>query len=356
MKSEPPFIKGLDLNRGFYREIVKPILDRSFPGLRYSASLIGYGSDVMGMDTERSTDHNWGPRMQIFVDSSADDSAAGAAEGCWIIPRIDKCLREELPFEYRGYSVNFSSEAYDKTRSMEKSGKRPVNHLIEISGFEDYLKARYSIGKTRGFSPHDWLAFKDQELIEITSGEVFHDGLEKLDAARRELAFYPPDIRMLRMAVLWHYISNKEAFVGRCIALNDFIGLKLNTGRIVNYLIKILFYLEKKYVPYCKWFGSAFKNLEAYREASPLIEQILSENVPEKIEEKLCLLYTFVVGRHNAADGLPRLGNTIKNYFGRPYKVIFAETIVTELTNSIADEETRNTDLRNYALDIVVDG
>ena len=350
MTSEPPFIKGLDLNRGFYREIVKPILDRSFPGLSYSASLIGYGSDVMGMDTERSTDHNWGPRMQIFVDGAAE----GAAEGC-IIPRIDGCLREELSLEYRGYPVNFSDAAYDKTRSMEKSRKKPVNHLIEISGFEDYLKARYSMEKTRGFSPRDWLAFKDQALIEITSGEVFHDGLEKLEAVRRELAFYPPDIRKLRMAILWHYISNKEAFVGRCAALDDFIGLKLNSGRIVNYLIKILFYLEKKYIPYSKWFGSAFKKLEAYDEIAPLVKEILSENVPAQIEEKLCLLYTFVVGRHNATEGLPRLHNAVRNYFGRPYRVIFAETIITELMNSIADEEIKKSDLRRFALDIIVD-
>jgi len=288
-------------------------------------------------------DHNWGPRMQIFV----DDREA--------IPRIDKCLREEIPFEYRGFPVNFSDKSYDQTQRMEESGKRPVNHLIEICGFEDYLKNRYSLDKANNFSVQDWLSFTDQNLIELTSGAVFHDGLEKVNRTREELAFYPPDILKLRLAVLWNYIWNKEAFVGRCIALDDYTGLKIISGRLVNYLIKILFYLEKKYIPYSKWFGSSFKTLNSFNEAHTIVEAILSENDPKKIEEKLCPLYMFVVERHNAAEGMPHLDNTIRNFFGRPYKVIFAESIVEKIKNSIIDQHIRSTDLKKYAYDIILD-
>jgi len=281
--------------------------------------------------------------MQIFV----DDPEA--------IALIKRLLGEELPFEYRGYPVNFSEPGYDKTQRMEKTGVKPVRHLIEVNGFGDYLNERYSIKKTGGFSPGDWLSFKDQTLIELTSGEVFHDGLEKLYPMREELGFYPEDICKLRMAVLWHYIWNKEAFVGRSIALGDFIGLKINVSRLVNYLIKILFYLEKKYIPYSKWFGTAFRKLDAYDHAGVLVRDILSENDPEKIEERLCLLYTFTVARHNAAGGMPHLDNTVMNFFGRPYKVIFAESIIEKIRRSIADEEIRTTDLRKYAYDIILD-
>ena len=64
------FIKGLELNKGFYADIVKPLLDKKYPNLVYSASLLGYGSDVLGFDTEISMDHNWGPRLQLFVNES----------------------------------------------------------------------------------------------------------------------------------------------------------------------------------------------------------------------------------------------------------------------------------------------
>ncbi|MGO9606311.1 MAG: hypothetical protein ACLQAT_23465 [Candidatus Binataceae bacterium] len=42
------FIRGLELNRSFYREAVAPILASVFSDLRYSAALIGRGSDVLG--------------------------------------------------------------------------------------------------------------------------------------------------------------------------------------------------------------------------------------------------------------------------------------------------------------------
>ncbi|MHA1654890.1 MAG: hypothetical protein ACTSWT_00045 [Candidatus Heimdallarchaeota archaeon] len=62
------FIPGLELNRRFYNEIVKPILKKNYPNLSYSVARIGFGSDVLGFDTERSTDHDWGPRLELFLE------------------------------------------------------------------------------------------------------------------------------------------------------------------------------------------------------------------------------------------------------------------------------------------------
>lgn len=61
------FIKGLDLCEGFFNECAKPIIDKYFPDLQYSAGLIGYGSDVLGYDDEVSRDHMWGPRFYMFL-------------------------------------------------------------------------------------------------------------------------------------------------------------------------------------------------------------------------------------------------------------------------------------------------
>jgi hypothetical protein len=57
-----PFIRGLDLSRRFYEETVRPLLDAHFPNLPHTAARIGRGSEVQGFDTERSTNHDWGPR------------------------------------------------------------------------------------------------------------------------------------------------------------------------------------------------------------------------------------------------------------------------------------------------------
>jgi hypothetical protein len=92
------FIPGLEPAELFYAEAVAPILKEALPGMSFSAALIGWGSEIQGFDTVRSTDHAWGPRMQVFLGS--DDFTAAAEE-------LDARLDQELPAEFRGYPVRF---------------------------------------------------------------------------------------------------------------------------------------------------------------------------------------------------------------------------------------------------------
>jgi hypothetical protein len=137
------FIKGLELNKGFYIEIVKPLLEKRYPDLRYSAALLGYGSDVLGYDTEISMDHNWGPRLQLFINEKE------------LIPELNNELQYGLPFQYKNFPVNFSDPAYDGVQRMEYSETKPINHLIEIVIAEEYFKNRYSITKMSDFENDD---------------------------------------------------------------------------------------------------------------------------------------------------------------------------------------------------------
>ncbi len=69
-----PFIPGLELAGAFFAEVVRPLLAEAFPQLPHAAALLGSGSEVLGYDSARSTDHNWGPRLQIFL--APGDAAA----------------------------------------------------------------------------------------------------------------------------------------------------------------------------------------------------------------------------------------------------------------------------------------
>ncbi|MBQ1105269.1 hypothetical protein ACH4MN_29380 [Streptomyces anulatus] len=73
---DPALLPGLDLSRTLYKEAVRPILDAEYPGLRYAAARIGSGSEVLGFDTARSADHEWGPRLDLFLEP-ADAAAHG---------------------------------------------------------------------------------------------------------------------------------------------------------------------------------------------------------------------------------------------------------------------------------------
>ncbi len=59
----PAFNPGVELSGQLYREAVRPLLSWYLPGLVHTAALIGHGCDVLGFDTQRSTDHDWGPRL-----------------------------------------------------------------------------------------------------------------------------------------------------------------------------------------------------------------------------------------------------------------------------------------------------
>ena len=116
------FIPGLRLAGEFYAEVVRPLLGQEFPGLRYAAALLGPGSEVLGFDTERSTDHDWGPRLQVFL--GADDAERHAAP-------ITEMLAERLPSAFRGCPVAF------RVPRDEGGGARHRVRVTELGGMAD---------------------------------------------------------------------------------------------------------------------------------------------------------------------------------------------------------------------------
>lgn len=85
------FIPGLSLSRHFHTEVVAPLVDAP-----HAAALLGEGSEVLGFDQPRSTDHAWGPRLQVFVDAHEVDP-------------VRATIDEGLPSEFRGWPVRFFS-------------------------------------------------------------------------------------------------------------------------------------------------------------------------------------------------------------------------------------------------------
>jgi hypothetical protein len=61
------FVPGLDLSRMLFEEQIAPILAERFPGLKYAAAILGMCSEILGLDDPVSMDHEWGPRIRIFV-------------------------------------------------------------------------------------------------------------------------------------------------------------------------------------------------------------------------------------------------------------------------------------------------
>lgn len=332
MDDAPPFMTGLELNRAYYEEAVRPILEDFAPELAYSAALIGYGSDVLGYDTMISTDHEWGPRLLLFLDET--NYATQADE-------INQRLSAELPPVFRGYSTSFSARNAEGVRLMELATSGVVRHHIDIHTIQGFFTQELGVDPDAPLSAVDWLLMPQQRLLGVTSGAVFHDGLHALVPLRARLAFYPHAVWLYLLAAQWTRISEEEAFVGRCGDVGDDLGSQVIAVRIVRDLMRLCFLMERRYAPYSKWLGSAFAHLECAPSLQPVLHEVLSASDWREREGRLSAAYEIVAETHNALDLTPPLDTAVSPYFGRPYLTLYTRRFAEALVTAINDPAMR---------------
>jgi hypothetical protein len=329
----PDFIPGLQLSELFYHEIVKGLLEKHFPGLAYSAGLIGYGSEVIGFDTPQSTDHMWGPRLYLFLGEEEDQSLPA---------KILTMLADELPYTFKGYSVNFSppDPTDNGVQWLEPVTSGPVNHLIRSYTLSSFFKEYLNCDPSGEIDSATWLTFSEHRLLTVTAGRLFRDDLG-LAAIRQKLAYYPHDIWLYLLAAQWAKISQEEAFVGRCGDVGDEIGSQIIAARIVQSLMRLCFLMEKQYAPYSKWFGSGFARLASAKALTPVLRALLGAPGWPAREQQLATAYTLVAEQHNGLGLIPPLSTGTTDYFGRPYQVLFAGRFAEAIQQAIGSEAVK---------------
>jgi hypothetical protein len=308
----PTFVQGRALSAALYRDVVAPTLGP----LRHAAALLGWGSDVLGYDTERSTDHGWGPRMQLFVD--AGDVADATAR-----------VTDALPETFGGWPTHFG---WDEVA---------VRSWVEVGTLRTWIVARLGYWPGASVATLDWLLTSQQHLLEVTGGAVFHDDHGDLTRVRATLAWYPHDIWLWLLACQWQRISQEESFVGRAAEVGDDLGSRIIAARLARDLMRLGFLLERRYAPYGKWLGTAFAALDIAGELGPAIERALTAlNHPER-ERGLVDAYEIVGRRHNALALTTPLDPSARRYHSRPFRVLHAERFVAACLDEIHDPDLR---------------
>jgi Domain of unknown function (DUF4037) len=328
----PNFVPGSKLSRLFYEREVKPILDRTFPRLPHSAALIGWGSEVLGFDTRISRDHHWGPRVLLFL--SEKDSPK-------LRDKISEALSAELPYEFMGYSTNYSKPEQNGIRRLVKITSGPVDHMINIYTVRSLFKSRLGFDLKHRITIADWLTFPQQRLLELTGGEVYYDGLGQLSKARERLRYYPQDVWLYMMAAQWTRISQEEAFVGRAGHVGDELGSQIVAARMVREIIKLSFLIERRYTPYSKWLGTAFSELKIAKDLTPILRRALMATTWKTREKWLSKAYSLVARQHNALKITEPLSTEVTDYYSRPYSVIFAERFAHAIKQAIKDPRVK---------------
>jgi len=321
------FIPGLELSRRFYYESVKPILDVEFPMLHFTAARLGNGSEILGFDTSISTDHDWGPRLQLFLRHGDYEQFHGE-----VIER----LRHKLPRHFMGYSTHFGDPDEEGTRLLVEADGL-VNHRVEVWTIQGFFIDYMAYDPREEPTIFDWLSWPQQHLLGVTAGAVYDDYLGELKPLRERLKYYPHDVWLYLLTAQWSRIGQEEAFVGRTGEVGDELGSRLLASRLVHDLMQLCFLMERSYAPYPKWFGTAFSRLTCAPSLTPILAKVL--NAPEwlKRQDYLCQSYEMVASMHNDLGITEPLETAVRNFHNRPFCVIDAARFVRAIKGTIKD-------------------
>jgi Domain of unknown function (DUF4037) len=334
-------VQGLELSRRFYFEAVRPILERDFPDFVHAAALIGYGSDVLGFDDEMSRDHEWGPRVQLFVRHATRKD------------EIEERLARELPTSIAGFPTHFGPTEEAGVTRLAAVGAGPIAHRAEAVVLSEYVEERIGVDPLARFTTAEWLVTPAQRLLELTAGGVFADPIGDLTRLRELLAFYPHDEWLYVMAGHWERVGAYEHFLGRTGSRGDELGSRVIAASLVRDLMHLAFLQERRYPPYAKWLGTAYATLG--RPEQRALEAALGANNWQTREDALVVVYEATARRHNELGVTEPVDPTVRPFWGRPFRVLFAGRFLDALVAAIENPQLRVTDHPPGAIDAVSD-
>jgi hypothetical protein len=309
--SERVFTPATELCAAFYEQVVRPLL----AGRPHSAALLGWGSDVLGYDTERSTDHGWGPRLLVILGPDAD------------VGRISRSLDTNLPEEFRGWPVRYGWDLV------------PATHRVTVTTLPTWSVEHLGVDATSGMSTLNWLMTPQQRLLGVVAGAVYSDDSRALSDFRDSLAWYPDQVWRWVLACQWRRLAQEEAFVSRTAEVGDELGSAVTAARQVRDMMRLALLLDRAYAPYQKWLGTAFARLRHHDDLPTHLTDALNARDITRREYALAEAYTALADRHNNAGLTVRIEPSIGNYFQRPARVLMADRFADSCLATVTDPD-----------------
>ncbi|AGZ43198.1 DUF4037 domain-containing protein [Actinoplanes friuliensis] len=279
---------GIALSRRLYEEAVRP----SLGGRPHAAALLGAGSEVLGFDDEVSTDHDFDPRVQIFLPRGVDPPA-------------------------------------------------PAPPGAEFTSVRAFFGERLGFDPAAGMRPADWLLTPTQVLATLTAGAVFHDPVGEVARYQSLLRWYPDDVWRYALAASWLKVAQEEAFPERTGGVGDDLGSRLVTARLTRELVRLAFLIERRWAPYTKWLGSAFARLDLAAPVGPLLTAALSAPGWREREDALVRAASLLAAATNDLNLAEPIDPSPRQYYTRDVRVIGADRLVVALTTAITDPDLR---------------
>ena len=297
----PAFVPGIELAHDYWFEVVAPILDPYLPRAERAAALLAEGSDVLGFDTEQSTDHGWGPKVFVFADGLDRPARRNLID----------TVEHAIPDTFRGYPTRYP-----------RRDDAPIRHQVLFTSVAEEFDRRLGCDPRAPMHASDWLRIPTQHLRALTAGAVFEDGPGAVTAARHNLTWYPDAVWLYVLGCQWQRIAQEEAFAGRCAQVGDDAGSAVVTARLVRDVMRLGFLIEREYAPYSKWLGTAFARLRCGQELVPDMQAALRATDWPARERALTAVVQQIAERFNALGLVPALDPSVRPYFKRPFLVL----------------------------------
>lgn len=274
----------IDVSRGFFLEVLKPILERNFPAATAQTTfgVFGYGSEVLRLDDEHSADHHWGIRVNALM-----PEALFAKQGAAILQVVER----EMPAAYRGHNL----------RDGYSGGKG-----LSLTSLEGYLQR--TIGLTRPPETYEeWLSVPEEDITHIINGEIWQDDSGRFTAIRTAfLSYYPEPVRLRRIAHWCRYFSGMGAYALKRALLryNEWYAT-VAFARAIRLGVQLAFLLDKQYFPYDKWIMAFFARLpRLYYPLAPVVGEAVSLATPWARKLELLNEMADILDQTMVADGV----------------------------------------------------
>jgi len=286
------FIPSLELSRMLYEEEIEPIMEKKFHNLKYAAATLGMCSEILGLDDEVSMDHEWGPRVIIFL--SENDYLRYSKD---MMP----IFQELLPSKFRGFPMMWRKPGVDIHNTRET-----ILYHVSVRTVPAVLKFYGGI-TSLPLEDVDWLRISEQHLLEFTSGVVYRDDIGEVTKARGLLTYYPDNVLRFLLMAEWYTVNGDWFPIGRIGSRGDKLGLRIQAAKVGNRLMRIAFMVGRKYFPHKKWFGTLFKELPLAYVLEPILLELFKEEKWQKVEEKICEASSVLLQEQNKLGITPKI-------------------------------------------------
>ncbi|MBR5421108.1 MAG: DUF4125 family protein [Lachnospiraceae bacterium] len=261
---------AIDRSRMFYEDYLLTSIQKECPEVLRSIAVgyAGEGSEHFGFDDEYSKDHDYARGCCIWISSVQTDR---------YMERLKKLYTE-------AYLAAFGTEP---ELALGRQGVMEIDAWFEkLTGIRQITMRYYARGLDAQL-----LSMDDEELAGIAAavnGGLFTDEDGTMTKLRRYfLEEMPEDFRRKKLANLTHLFSQAGQYnYLRSVKRGDLVTASLYEARAIECMLRLAFYLNRRYPPYLKLLCRGASSLPVLGELSDISRAIadMQTSRPESLE------------------------------------------------------------------------